>query len=210
MRKIPQTCSLYSNHFCSELARLTWHCSGHNGEWEWGKRVLKMVCFQNSSHSFSRAEQCYRFEFLPPSLFPQLLIVKQAAVPPNPIGSGGHIRRQERSICSDWSAGGNVALPPFAITDTFHIFSSSFNMSSGKCHFDYFFGFFLWFAAFISEFIWLHRVLKYETLLGFQKIVPWCYVASYLYIFNRGQKSDIVCSPQRYEMQMYLLHYLKR
>ena len=106
MRKIPQTCSPYSNHFCSELARLTWHCSVHNGEWGWGKRVLKMVCFQNSSHSFSGAEQCYRFEFLPLSLFPQLLIVKQAAVPPNPIGSGGHIRRQERSICSDWSAGG--------------------------------------------------------------------------------------------------------
>ena len=72
-----------------------------------------------------------------------------------------------------------------------------------------FFGFFLWFAAFISEFTWTHRVLGYETLLGFQKIVP-CYVASYLYIFNRGQKSDIVCSPQRYEMQMYRLHYLKR
>ena len=138
-----------------------------------------------------------------------LLIVKQPAVPPNPIGSGGHIRRQERSICSDWSAGGNVALPPFAITDTFHIFSGSFNMSSGKCYFEYLFGFFLWFAAFISEFTWTHRVLEYETLLGFQKIVP-CYVASYLYIFNRGQKSDIVCSPQRYEMQMYRLHYLKR
>ena len=73
-----------------------------------------------------------------------------------------------------------------------------------------FFGFFPWFAAFISKFTWTHHVLEYKTLLGFQKIVPWCYVASYLYIFNRGQKSDIVCSPQRYEMQMYRLHYLKR
>ena len=169
-----------------------------------------MVCFQNSSHSFSGAEQCYRFEFLPLSLFPQWLIVKQAAVPPNPIGSGGHIRRQERSICSDWSAGGNVALPPFAITDTFYIFSSSFNMTSWKWYFEcFFFELFLSFAAFILEFNWTHRVLGYETLLGFQKIVP-CYVASYVDIFNRGQKSDIVCSPQRYEMQMYRLHYVKR
>ena len=54
-----------------------------------------------------------------------------------------------------------------------------------------------------------HCVLGYETLLGFQKIAP-CSVASYLYIFNRGQKSDIVCSPQRYEMQMYRLHHVKR
>ena len=28
--------------------------------------------------------------------------------PPNPIGSGCHIRRQERSICSDWSEGATL------------------------------------------------------------------------------------------------------
>ena len=117
---------------------------------------------------------------------------------------------QTRAVNLLWlKCGGNVALPPFAITNTFYIFSSSFNMTSGKCHFEYFFRVLSWFAAFISEFTWTHRVLEYETLLGFQKIVP-CYVASYVDIFNRGQKSDIVCSPQRYEMQMYRLHYVKR
>ena len=48
---------------------------------------------------------------------------------------------QTRAVNLLWlKCGGNVALPPFAITDTFHIFSSSFNMTSGKCHFEYFFG----------------------------------------------------------------------
>ena len=169
-----------------------------------------MVCFQNSSHSFSGAEQCYRFEFLPPSLFPQLLIVKQAAVPPNPIGSGGHIRRQERSICSDWSAGGTSLCHLLQSLILFTFSPAHSIWPQGSVILNIFFGLFLWFAAFISKFTWTHHVLEYKTLLGFQKIVPWCYVASYLYIFIRGQKSDIVCSPQRYEMQMYRLHYLKR
>ena len=47
---------------------------------------------------------------------------------------------QTRAVNLLWlKCGGDVALPPFAITDTFYIFSSSFNMTSGKCYLEYFF-----------------------------------------------------------------------
>ena len=42
-----------------------------------------------------------------------------SAVPPNPIGSGGHIRRQERSICSDWTGTSHCHLVQSLILFTF-------------------------------------------------------------------------------------------